>query len=30
VLVNGVVVVANGRIHDGVAPGRPIRAPMTN
>jgi dihydroorotase len=30
VLVNGAVVVENGRIREGVAPGRPIRAPVTN
>ena len=30
VLVNGAVVVANGRIREGLSPGRPIRAPMTN
>ena len=30
VIINGSVVVANGRIREGVAPGRPIRAPVTN
>ena len=30
VLVNGAVVVENGRIREGLAPGRPIRAPVTN
>jgi len=27
VLVNGVAVVSNGRIVDGVTPGQPVRAP---
>jgi dihydroorotase len=30
VIVNGAVVVENGRIREGVASGRPIRAPVTN
>ena len=30
VIVNGAVVVENGRIREGLAPGRPIRAPVTN
>jgi N-acyl-D-aspartate/D-glutamate deacylase len=30
VLVNGTVVVENGRIREGIFPGRPIRAPETN
>jgi N-acyl-D-aspartate/D-glutamate deacylase len=28
VLVNGVFVVRDGRLQDGVAPGRPVRAPI--
>jgi hypothetical protein len=27
VLVNGVAVVANGKVVDGVTPGQPVRAP---
>ena len=30
VIANGAVVVENGRIREGLAPGRPIRAPVTN
>jgi N-acyl-D-aspartate/D-glutamate deacylase len=30
VLVNGSLVVENGRIREGVAPGRPLRAPLAN
>ena len=28
VLVNGVAVVSDGRLRDGVSPGRPVRAPI--